>query len=290
MTFTIWDGAEEKSVAWAILDADLDEQPVANVAMVPGGAWSLERLLAIPGFTVAHRLGSADWAEFSTRGGVECLLRSVDALEISVSRTIDGVWFGLHDQTLLRTSGVDINPNTLTWAQVQGYLNAAPAGGDPDFGAQPYERLDDLLRLYATSHVILLDPKYHAGAQWRDEFFALIESVVPNAQDHVVIKYTGGGITLADDATARGYASVGYFYESEYVADPSGVLANAAHWTWIELEHGAPQGTWNAFLALGKPMIGFIASSTVQRDTALAKGADGVMCSGIRAIKGPPVI
>lgn len=290
MTFTVWDGVEERSVAWTILDDDLTEQPVSAVAMVPGGAWSVDRLAEIPGFTIAHRCGSADWAEMSQRGATASVLRNVDALEISVSRTIDGVWFGLHDQTLLRTSGVDINPNTLTWAQVQGYLSAAPAGGDPAFGAQPYARLVDLLDAYATSHVIFLDPKYHAGVAWRDEFFAVIESAVPNAQDHVVIKYTGGGITLADDATARGYTSVGYFYESEYAPDPAGTLANAAHWTWIELDHGAPQSTWDAFTALGKLMIGFIAATAAQRQTALDKGADGVMCSGIRAIKGAAVI
>lgn len=258
--------------------------------MIPGGAWSTSRLLQIQGFTISHRLGSGDWADFSRRAAAESLLRSVDALEISVSRTIDGVWFGLHDQTLLRTSGVDINPNTLTWRQVQDYLCAAPANGDPRFGAQPYQRLDELLQWYGKSHVIFLDPKYHAGVQWREEFFDQIETNVPRAQQRVVVKFSGGSVTLAADAAARGYTTCGFFYQEEYLADPTAVMANAAQWTWLELEHGAPQSTWDVFLALGKPVIGFTASTVVQRQTALDKGAVGVMCSGIRAIKGAPVI
>jgi len=288
VSLVVWDGTEEHDTAVTLWDGGV-EQP-ATAAVMPGGAWSVDRLLAIDGFTVGHRGGSVDWAEMSMRAYTEAVLRNVDAVEISVSRTIDGVWFGLHDETLLRTSGVDIDPATLTWRQVQDYLCAAPAGGDPRFGAQQYERLVDLLDAYATSHVILLDPKYHSGAVWRPEFFALIEAAVPRAQDHVVIKWSGGGTSLADDAAALGYDTVGYFYQSDYLANPAGVLANAGHWSWLELEHGAPQSTWDAFLALGKPVIGFTAATAAQRQTALDKGAAGVMCSGIRAIKGPAVI
>jgi len=288
VTLAVWDGTEETSVEFTVWDGTA-EQP-ATAAMVPGGAWSVSRLLEIPAFTIAHRGGSLDWAEMSARAYTESVFRSVDALEISVSRTIDGVWFGLHDQTLLRTSGVDLDPKTLTWDQVRAYLCAAPAGGDPAFGGRPYTPLAAVLRTYATSHVIFLDPKYHAAAQWWPEFFDVIEANVPNAQDHIVIKWSGGATALADEAASRGYTSVGYFYQEEYLADPAGVLADTQHWTWLELEHGAPQSTWDVFLALGKPVIGFTAATVVQRQTALTKGAVGVMCSGIRAIKGAAVI
>lgn len=288
MTLVVWDGVEETGVDFKLWVPPAEE-PTA-VATVPGGAYSVSRLLAIPEFTIAHRGGSIDWAEMTARAYTESVFRNVDALEVSVNRTADGVWFGLHDETLLRTSGEDLDPLTMTWDQVRAYLCAPPAGGDPEFGARPYMRLVELLRAYATSHVIFLDPKYRAAEPYRSELLDLVEAEVPSAQEHVVIKWSGGAINLADYAASRGYTTVGYFYESEYVADPAGVLANAAHWTWIELEHGAPQSTWTAFLALGKPMIGFTAATAAQRQAALDKGAVGVMCSGIRAIKGPPVI
>lgn len=285
-TFGVWNGSEELGVAFGLGPTEAE----CRVGMVPGGAFSVTELLGIEDFLIAHRCASLDYSEFSPRGATESVLRSVDALELSVSRSIDGVWFGLHDETLLRTSGVDLDPKTMTWHEIQGYLNAAPVGGDPEFGAQPYARVEDILRAYGHSHVIFLDPKYHSGVQWRDEFFAMVEAAVPNAQDHVVIKWSGGGIGLADEASARGYTTIGFFYQTEYLADPVGVMANAAHWDWLELEHGAPQGTWDVFLATGKPVIAFTVATEVQRQTALAKGAFGIMCSGVRAIKGAAVI
>lgn len=289
MTLTVWDGTEETGVDFTVWD-DVTEQPAA-AAMVPGGAYSVANLLTRPGFTMAHRGGSADWAEMTARAYTESVFRSVDALEVSVNRTSDGVWFGLHDQTLLRTSGVDIDPLTMTWDQVRGYLCAAPSGGDPAFGPRPYMQLVELLRAYGTSHVIFLDPKYRAGAQWRDELYSVIESAVPHAQEHIVIKNSGGGTSLADDAASRGYSTWGYFYQEEYLANPAAVMANAAHWSFLGLDiSAAPQSTWDALHATGKPVLGHIASTALAYQTALSKGADGVMCSGVRAIKGAPVI
>jgi len=288
VTLTVWDGTDETAVDFTLWDGTA-ERP-ASAAMVPGGAYSVANLFARPGFVMAHRGGSVDWAEMTARAYTESVFRSVDALEVSVNRTADGVWFGLHDQTLLRTSGVDLDPLTMTWDQVRGYLCAPPADGDATFGARPYMRLVDLLAAYATSHVIFLDPKYRAGAQWRDELYSVVESVVPNAQQHVVIKYSGGGTSLADDASARGYSTWGYFYQSEYLADPAGVLANAAHWTYLGLDISAPQGTWDVFHATGKTVLGHIAATLIAYQTAIAKGAGGVMSSGVRAIKGAPVI
>jgi glycerophosphoryl diester phosphodiesterase len=59
-------------------------------------AWGHSLLDTRP-FYVAHRGGSADWPEQSMlayRSAVAC---GVDALEVSLARSADGVWFGLHD-------------------------------------------------------------------------------------------------------------------------------------------------------------------------------------------------
>lgn len=286
--FTVWDGSEELGVAFGLGPTESE----VRVGMVPGGARSVAELFQgeeNPD-VLAHRLGSLDWSEFSARGATESVLREVEALEISVNRSSDGVWFGLHDETLLRTSGVDLDPFTMTWHEIQNYPNLAPVGGDPAFGDQPYARLTDILEAYATSHVIFLDPKYRTAEPYRSELFDLVESVVPNAQEHIVIKWSGGAINLADYATSRGYTSWGYFYEEEYLADPVGVMANAAHWTYLGLNVSALQSTWNVFLATGKPVIAHTAATQAAYDMSKTKGASCVMCSGIRAIKGDAVI
>src|SRR4051794_28007721 len=62
-------------------------------------------LLRTRPFYVAHRGGSDDWPECSLLAYRESVARGVDALEMPLARSQDGVWFGLHDETLDRTSG-----------------------------------------------------------------------------------------------------------------------------------------------------------------------------------------
>lgn len=283
MTFGIWNGTEEIPARLSTM-VDGVETPV-RAAVMPTGALTVAEFLTRQS-VIGHRGMSRDLAEACRHAMTQAVLRRVDALEMPLSRTSDGVWFGLHDETLLRTSGVDIDPATLTWAEVQAYQIAAPAGGDPAFGAQPYMRLEQLLEDYGSSHTLFLDPKYHAGPEWRDEMYGLIESVLPSAQDSVVIKFSGDGTTVADAATARGFFSFGYFYGDQYPA----LLDDAPHWTITGMEWDADQAIWDALTGLGQPVIAHIVADTTQRDAAIAKGAAGIMCSGVRAVQGAPVI
>lgn len=288
-TLGIWDGTEELYTELTVWESGV-EQPVDAFALMPYGAWSVGELLKRPGFTVAHRCGSLDWAEASRRGATESVLRRCDALEMPLSRTADGVWFGLHDQTLLRTSGVNIDPTTITWEQLLQYPNNPPAGGDPNFGARPYQKLTTFLQDYGESHVIFLDPKYHGNMTYRGELLDLVESVIPDAQQRIVIKYFGDNTFLADYARSRGYRTWGYFYESDWLANPSAITAQTGHWDWLGLNWDASAQTWQDFVAFGKPLIGHIVANSTQRQAALDGGAIGAMCSGVRAIQGAPEI
>lgn len=289
-SLTVWDGDVEQPVDLTVWDGEA-EQPVTGDALMPGGAWSVDDLLTRPGFTVAHRCGSLDWAEGSRRGATESVLRRCDALEAPLSRTLDGVWFLLHDFDLTRTSGVAIDPTTITWDGLQQYRIAPPAGGDPNFGDQPYMKLTTLLTDYGRSHVLFLDPKYHGNSTYRGEFLDLVEDTLPDARQRVVVKYHITNTTLADYARSRGFTTWAYAYEgSDYLADPSGTIERAGHWDWLGLNWDAAPSTWADFVALGKPLVGFIAADLTERQAALDNGAAGVMCSGVRAIQGAPEI
>jgi glycerophosphoryl diester phosphodiesterase len=286
---SLWDGTQEREGAFSLWDGD-SERPM-HAGTVPYGARNVYELRATPEFVVAHRLGSQDWAEYSKRGLVECVTRGVQALEISVAKTSDGVWFGLHDQTLLRTSGVDINPTTLTWAQVQEHLCSPASGADPAFGPQPYERLEELIEPYAGSHVFFLDLKYQAGPTARDAVLPVLESLFPRPQDKVIMKYaSGGGITLADWATEHGYMSWGHFWTDDYLADPAQALLDAAHWTWIGVDADATEQMWIDMKSTGKPIVGAVVDSLEERDILLAEDVIGYMCANVRELLGDPVV
>jgi hypothetical protein len=54
---------------------------------------------------VAHRGGSIDWPEMTLYAYTQAGYWGCGALEVSLAQTRDGVYFGLHDSTLNRTSG-----------------------------------------------------------------------------------------------------------------------------------------------------------------------------------------
>lgn len=286
---SLWDGTRELTGAISVWDGEHERQ--IRTGTVPYGARNVYQLRSTPQFAVAHRLGSQDWAEYSKRGLVESVMRGADALELSVAKTSDGVFFGLHDQTLLRTSGVDINPTTLTWAQVQEYQCSPIVGGDPAFGPQPYVRLEELIEPYADSHTFFLDLKYQAGPSNRDAVLPVLESLFDRPQDKVIMKYaSGAGITLADWATEHGYMSWGHFWTEDYLADPAKAMTDAAHWTWIGVGADATEQMWIDMKATGKPIIGAVVDSAEQRDLVFAEGVIGYMCAEVRELMGDPVV
>jgi len=252
--------------------------PGAIRAVTPGFP-SVAAMLATPAFKIAHRGGSVDFPEMSLYAYGQSALRGYKALELSLGRTSDGVLFGLHDSTLDRTSGTTgAVASTLTWAQVQTHQIVA-AGQPP----QPYMRLDELLDLYGSSHVIFVDHKYLTTPQ-REELLDVL-AAVPGATDRIVVKYYGveggaGNTGWAAQARARGFKTWGYFYE----ADLANLDAYQDRWDILGMDYAASQAAWDAVRAYGKPVIGHICPGPAAVATAISKGANGCMVSAVAEV------
>lgn len=245
----------------------------------PPGFSSVAQMLATPGATWAHRGGSANWPEMSEYGYDQSVQAGYGALEFSAHRTSDGVWIGSHDPTLNRTSQTTGLPNisAMTWAQVQTYQNSLTSSGTP----RPYYRMDDFLDKYTPTHVCIVDPKNDVGRI--AEFLAICDAHGGNTK--IVVKFfgQGGGSTaLADAATVKEYQTWGYFYEVD-VADGD-LAADQSHWSILGMEYGASQASWDAVLAYGKPVVGHIAASQANYDTAIAKGARMVQVANVAGV------
>lgn len=266
---TIWDGTQEVDAITSVWDGT---ENAATVAMMPWGYASASAMIASAPFFVAHRGGSVDWAEMSVRGMTESAARGVGALEVSLGRTSDGVWFGLHDDTLDRTSGLTGLPkvSTMTWAQVQTYKN----------GNDRYYTLEELVKPWAKSHVIFIDPKYDHNrmAELVPKLNALI------SPSRVVIKFYGDNARLANDARAAGYKSWGYFYAADF--DSGMYEKNKGNWDLLGLPYDAATVYWDTIKLQNKPILAHIAPSRAAVDMALSKGAAGVMVSGITSAFG----
>lgn len=244
---------------------------------------SVNAMLAKPGFTWAHRGGSQNYPEMSLYGYTQCVARGYGVLEVSLGRTIDGVWFGIHDATLARTSQVASTPDirTMTWAQISAYQNTLNSNGTP----RPYMRWEEVIEAYGHTHILVNDIKsglYNATA--RTEYFAMMDRT--GGPEKHIVKWGGGDTLIAPYATQRGYESWGYFYQNE-MATP-GTLQKMDAWSIIGMEWNAPKATWDVIKGLGKPIVAHICATQAAYDTAVANitadgytGPYGVQCSNV---------
>lgn len=254
-----------------------------NVVPMRRGFNTVAESLAKHGFTWAHRGGSVSYPEMSLHGYTQSVARGYGVLEVSLARTSDGVWFGLHDQTTDRTSGGTYgNASSQTWAQVQAQQNIAGPGSP-----QPYMRWEELIATYGSTHVIVADPK-HALGSYRTEFLNMVNRDLGPTK--AIIKYSGGGsgaAALSTAAQALGFQTWGFFYAGDASAAQGGngsMQTWAGSWTTIGMEYGASQAIWDEALAFGKPVIGHIAPNQAAYDMAMAKGASGVQVSGVGVV------
>lgn len=251
--------------------------------IVPYGYASVTAMLAASPFYISHRGGSRDFPEMSLYAYGQSVLRGYGAIELSLARTSDGVWFGLHDATLDRTSGVTgVTASAITWAQVQSYeILGSTASNNPGQANRPYMRFEELMDLYYATHVIFIDPKVVASG-FRQELLNMMDALPDTPTDRIIAKYYGvsggvGNTGWAFEASSRGYTTWGYFYQS----DAANFATYQGHWDILGLEYGADQATWDTLLAYNKPVIGHVAPDAAAASSALTKGADGVVVSGV---------
>ena len=249
------------------------------------GFANIDAMWAKGGATWAHRGGSFSYPEMCEYSYRKAVRRNYHVLEFSAQKTLDGVWVGVHDLTLDRTSQIatGVNVTTITYAQLQAYNVSLKATRDP----QPYWRLDAFLQKYGKSHIVVIDPKN--GFNTPNTFFDLADQYT--TKDRCIMKFTGvgsGSVAFCNAAKARGYKTWGYFYQTDFVSGDFETWQGP--WDYLGLEIAAPQTTWDAVLAKGKKTVGHIAQTQADYNSAIAKGAHAVQTSGAGVITGVGMI
>lgn len=229
----------------------------------------------------AHRGGSADFQEFSLHAYTQSVLRGMRALEVSLARTSDGVWFGLHDSTLDRTSGTTggWDPAAHTWDEVQRYsINLA--GLSSAQAPQPYMRVEQLLDAYGSSHVILIDPKNAISS--RTALLAIMNSYSAAVRSRLIAKFYCTGTSWGADARAAGYLTWGYYYQGDVSLLPT----TQSYWDMLGMDYTADQASWDAAKSYGKKVMAHTVATTANAVTARSKGADALQVAGVKDLKG----
>jgi hypothetical protein len=252
-------------------------------AMLPR-YYNVTDMLSRDEFFWAHRGGSRDFPEMSSFAYGQSALLSYGCLELSLARTSDGVWFGLHDADLNRTSGTTglAAASTMTWAQIQGYqILGSMATNNPTQPNRPYAKLQDILDAYS-QHLFVIDIKY--ANTYREELFTILDSY-GGPERFVGKAYGNGSSSFAVSCANHGYQSWGYFYASDL---PTVTSAYVNQWTLIGMDYTATQTDWNTLAAMrtnGQRMSGHICPNAAAVATARSYGATGFMVSGVEAVK-----
>ena len=211
----------------------------------------VDRFLASKPFYVAHRLGGTEYPEFTQKGLTESLKAGFKALELSVRRCASGEFVLIHDWVTTRTvPGTDYQIWNTPWSVLSG-LHVVLAIDHKVTSSKPTGSQGDM-----DSEKVLFD----------------YLDTIPNAKDRVLIKqFINGGI--ATRGKAKGYKSMCMMYPNEVAG------ADLSSFDVLGMEWNAEQGVWDTLKATGKPLIAHIITTQQQVDTALARGATGLMAS-----------
>lgn len=233
----------------------------------------IDRFLASKPFYVAHRLGGTEYPEF-TRQGLDASLRAgFKALELSVRRCSTGEYVLIHDWITTRTvPGTEYQIWNTPWSVLSGLQQAS--GG--------FLRLTDVLDQVGDDIALAIDHKVTSSKETGSAgdmeseaaLFDLLEARfgVEGAKRRVIIKhFIKGGVSQR--ARERGYKTMCMMYPNEVAG------ADLSSWDVLGMEWNADQAVWDTLKATGKPLIAHIITTKQQADTALAKGATGLMAS-----------
>jgi hypothetical protein len=277
-TVAVWDGENEVEATVAVWDGE-NEVPAAAVIALPESFRSYTVSDMEADFDAdatvywAHRGGSLDWSEMTMRAYTNAIFHGVKVLEYSAYLTSDGVFVGMHDATVDRTTALTGAVSSLAWASLEGVAVDAPVA---DGGT--VSRVEDILETYGRSHVIVLEDKTYTNLS---ALLDIVEGILgEDATEHVIVKSVGIGTSAVPIAAhARGFKTWGYYYG----ADAPG-FTNNSNYDYLGMDYAASSGEWSSITALGKPVIGHVVPDLTAANTCLSRGAKGLQVSGVTAV------
>ena len=227
---------------------------------------SLDQWLMHYPLLIAHRGGDADWPEGSMFAYAHAAEWNASlAIEVPMWRTSDGVWVVSHDATTSRVFGVDHRIEVTPW-HVLASLRSLK-------GNEPMARAEDVLaRFDSGNRILFVDDK---SGRHVPSFLGLLNG--HSGRTRYVVKCYWSQWAVADAAHRRGYRTWGYYYTK----DMSNFGTTQRHFDLLGLSYQAPVADFAQMHATGKRVIAHVIRTRPQASQALAKGADGLMVSGV---------
>lgn len=270
----IWDGATEKTAYLTTWNGSAENVPSldTNIGIGP----TVPQLFAgSQTVSVAHRGGSANWPEMTARAYKEsAVIWDINAIEISVQKSSDGVFVASHDTTTTRVTGQNYTISSTPWSTLASLTATAAATDNISQPREPLAKLTDILDLYGGKRVIFIEDKTYAN---QVAILNLMDSY--GGSNWFVWKQDGTG-TVYSGAVSRGYKTWGYIFDSGM----GSFASKQAQWTYIGLDYNSSNATLTSAIATAgaNRVVAHIIPSVVQRDRLLGMGVRGLMIANVR--------
>lgn len=253
------------------------------------GTVTVDSLTSSRPFYIAHRGGGGDWPEMTAYAYKQAArLPGLDALEISVCQTSDGVLVCSHDKTTERMTGVPYVIADETWKTLSGLEVSPRETTDPSQPARPFTRFDDVVDAYARDFVLYVEPKDKIAAP------SLMRRMASLDQPERVVWKQPINSSLFASAKLHGFSTWGYVLnEPAHIGDNLSRYAASAHIDML----GAPESESDTFVsaivtaaqANQKLTTMWEIRDVEDRARALRLGCQGLMTSRIAEVLATPL-
>ena len=269
----------------AALGVAAAELPAA-AAVVPA---TYAALLANPVVHVAHRGSAYDWPEMTRHAYRKATeVPGVQALEISVRLSADGVLVCSHDATTGRLCGVDYTIASQTWATLSQLWVSGKETIDPNQPSRKFTRLEDVLALASDRFVLYVEPKTSAAN------IPLMERMAALGQPERVVWKQPVNSKLFATAKELGFGTWGYVLDEPAHLDRLAELAASDAIDMLGTPGGEPDEFVSRIVAAAdtnsKRTMMWGVRTLAQRSRALSLGCTGIMSAAIAEMLAAPAL
>lgn len=226
----------------------------------------------------AHRGGSADWPQSTMFAYDQAAAWNKDlALEVSIWPSSDGHWWVNHDDTLGTTGQWNSSAQITTSTDAVLKNVATTVGGYPLLPLVPIAGVStpDLLSKYGGKRVIIIDNKGSLDVS------GLISILNANGGPAwYVSKSYYTSVAWAGGMRTAGYYTLGYYYD----ADTPQIASTQSKFDVLMEDYTATTASWNTILSYPQPVMAHIVPDAAAKATAISKGAEGFMASGVMEV------
>jgi len=238
-------------------------------------------------FAIAHRGGGRNWPEMTLYAYQQAArIESVQAMEVSVHRTLDGVLVCHHDFDTARVGSRKHVIARTTWRELKDVMVLPRETLDPSQPPRPLARFDEVLEAWPAGVTMWAEPKPDDAVE---PLFARLDKL----PDLDVVWKRPINAPGFDRAKMQGWGTFGYVLDGP---QQTRYLEQVAPSRWLDMvgvqESASDERVREVVTkagSYGKRTVMWALANLEQRDRALRLGCRGLMCSNIAELVDAPL-